>query len=224
MRGTKSRPNIKQPVFFDPDFPDHDPYRSRSPSILEKESFELDDIKMEPVDIDMPSSPYYNENKDESSDKLPLIVEIRSGKDADIYEPPPKKQTKNTDKGSPITLERLKTSKDKNSKVQLTVEKLSPSETVQNNSDVQKKFCIRVVKTNDDESKDINEKKEQPPLISVKKFASTNSEECEIPTKELNDLGFKKIKLCRPEPDSDITEESDNRDKKKQCDTNTKKK
>lgn len=230
-----------------------------SPPPFEKEPIlDIDDIKMEPVDIDMPPSPTFsNENQETSqndSDNLPLIVEINSLKDPDFQEPPMKKQSltvksfKNNDKTSPITIERLE-----NTGVQLTVEKISPNDENQDRSDVQKKFCIRVVKTQEKNSQpNGNEKVENvklqknisdPPLITVKKFASTNSDgdfdDKELPpslrvnspkenlpsTSKINDLGFKKIKLTTTESVlKKLAEGKDNENEKNNCANGTKEK
>lgn len=51
LKGTKSRPNIKQPKFYDPDYPEYDPDRCVSPPKAESDPvFHIDNIKVEHSD------------------------------------------------------------------------------------------------------------------------------------------------------------------------------
>lgn len=51
LKGTKSRPNIKQPKFYDPDYPEYDPDRCVSPPKAESDPvFHIDNIKVEQSD------------------------------------------------------------------------------------------------------------------------------------------------------------------------------
>lgn len=63
LKGTKSRPNIKQPKYYDPDYPEYDPDRCASPPKLDSTDpiFNIDSIKMEPIDFEIPTSPSYSE-------------------------------------------------------------------------------------------------------------------------------------------------------------------
>lgn len=230
LRGTKSRPNIKQPVFFDPDFPDHDPYRSVSPESPKLEHFDepKTEIKTEPMD--------YDENQLEDS-KLPLIVEIRSGKDAEFQEPPTKRPNiiRKDDNKPSVTIKKIEIKE--NLGDQVTLEKIQPNQLNGENDDK------RNLSSNS-----------TPALITVKKFASTSNAEGtnspppliqlktstdENPTSKDGEITFKKIKLPLAEAtlkkltatdektseshvDSSIETNEVNDDKKETCDSSVK--
>ncbi|GLV38434.1 uncharacterized protein CBL_13015 [Carabus blaptoides fortunei] len=62
LKGTKSRPNIKQPKYYSPDYPEYDPDRCVSPPKLGSDPvFHIDNIKLEPIDMDVAKSPDFLE-------------------------------------------------------------------------------------------------------------------------------------------------------------------
>lgn len=155
--------------------------------------FHIDNVKIEPIDIDMPESPsYYNTSHEipSADEKTPTI--IRKQKFISEEGPPSKKAAvmiikkpnssddddESEDK-SPVIIRKLG-----NSQPELVVEK-------SDNEKDDKKFRLRVIKTNE-----LNGSTELEKKLTCKKLETNATEQNRL---SRSDLGFKKIKLTTTE-------------------------